>query len=146
MLLVETKHERLNVISAITNQGSVRFMVYGGTMARQKLLDFMSCLIATALRKVFLILGNLCVYYGKIVTAWLEKNKDKIEVFFLSPYAPASNPDEYLNHSLKLDVHSGNLPKIVSDIKHKIHSFMRRLQRIKQNIQAFFRHNALSHI
>jgi len=146
VLPVETKHERLNMISAITNQGSVRFMVYDGTMTQQKLLDFMSRLIKDAPKKVFLILDNLRVHHGKIVAAWLEKNKDKIEVFFLPPYAPESNPDEYLNHSLKMDVHSGNLPKTKKDIKNKIHSFMRRLQHRKQSVQAFFLHKAVSYI
>jgi transposase len=27
---------------------------------------------------------------------WLEKNKDKIEVFFLPPYSPELNPGEHL--------------------------------------------------
>ena len=94
-------------------------------------------------RKVFLILDNLRVHHGKIVAAWLLENKDKIEVFFLPPYAPESNPDEYLNHSLKLDVHSGNLPKSKKDLTHKIHSFMRRLQHCKDRVLAFFRHPAL---
>lgn len=143
ILPVETKHERMNMISAITNQGHVRFMVYDDTMTQQKLIDFMSRLVKDAPRKVFLILDNLRVHRGKIVAAWLEKNKDKIEVFFLPPYAPESNPDEYLNHALKLAVHSGNLPKTKKDIRHKIHSFMRRLQRGKDKVMAFFNHSAL---
>lgn len=146
VLPVETKHERVNMISAITNQGFVRFMVYEQTMTQQKLIDFMSRLIKDAPRKVFLILDNLRVHHGKIVVTWLAENKDKIEVFFLPPYAPESNPDEYLNHSLKLDVHSGNLPKTKKDIIHKIHSFMRRLQHRKDNVRAFFRHQAVSYI
>ena len=146
VLPIVTKKERVNMISAITNHGSVRFMVYDGTMTQQKLIDFMSRLIKDAPRKVFLILDNLRVHHGKIVAAWLVENKDKIEVFFLPPYAPESNPDEYLNHALKLDVHSGNLPKTKKDITHKIHSFMRRLQHRKDNVRAFFRHRAVSYI
>lgn len=144
VLPFETKHERVNMISAITNQGHARFMVYDDTMTQQKLIDFMSRLVKDAPRKVFLILDNLRVHHGKIVAAWLEQNKDKIEVFFLPPYAPESNPDEYLNHALKLDVHSGNLPKTKTDIKHKIHSFMRRLQHNKENVRAFFNHKNLA--
>ena len=34
-------------------------------------------------------------------------------------YAPESNPDEYLNHALKLLVHSGSLPQTKHDIRHK---------------------------
>lgn len=140
VLPMTVKHERVNMISAITNQGSVRFMVYEETMNQRLLLDFLKRLVAESERKVFLILDNLRVHHGKIVAVWLEAHKAKIEVFFLPPYAPESNPDEYLNHALKLDVHSGDLPHTKKDIKHKIHSFMRRLQHRRQNVSAFFRH------
>ena len=143
VLPVVTKHERASMISAITNQGHVRFMVYEDSMTQRKLVDFMSRLVKDAPRKVFLILDNLRVHHGKIVAAWLEKNKSKIEIFFLPPYSPESNPDEYLNHALKLDVHSGNLPITKSDIKHKIHSYMRRLQHSKEKVMAFFEHEKL---
>ena len=145
VLPVETKRERLNMISAITNKGSVRFMIYEENMTQALLLDFMKRLIKDAPRKVFLILDNLRVHHGKLVTAWLEKNKDKIEVFFLPPYSPEINPDEYLNHALKQNVHSGDRPHTKKDIRHKIQSFMRRLQHHKDRVSAFFRHNAISY-
>lgn len=140
VLPVETKRERVNMISAITNKGHSRFMVYEEKMNQRLLLDFLRRLIAESDRKVFLILDNLRVHHGKIVAAWLEKHKEQIEVFFLPPYAPESNPDEYLNHALKLHVHSGDLPHTVKDIKHKIHSFMRRLQHSPHRVRAFFSH------
>lgn len=146
VLLVETKHERVNMISAITNQGHTRFMVYEEKMNQRLLLDFLYRLMAESDRKVFLILDNLRVHHGKIVAAWLLKHKDEIEVFFLPPYAPESNPDEYLNHALKQDVHSGHLPRTAKDIKHKIHSFMRRLQHRPSRICAFFDHPCVSYI
>ena len=143
---METKRERVNMISAITNQGNVRFMVYEQKMNQQLFIDFMRRLIRESNRKIFFIVDNLRVHHGKIVTAWLEKYKDEIEVFFLPPYAPEYNPDEYLNHALKQNVHSGNLPRTKLDIKHKIHSFMRRLQRKKDKVTAFFKHKSVSYI
>lgn len=140
VLPMETRRERVNMISAITNQGHARFMLYEEKMSQKILIDFMRRLIADSERKVFLILDNLRVHHGKIVAAWLEKNKSKIEVFFLPPYAPEYNPDEYLNHALKRSVHSGHLPKTKEDIKHKIHSFMRKLQQKKDKVKAFFNH------
>ena len=113
VLPVETKRQRVNMISAISSQGSVRFM---------------ERLMRTSEQKVFLILDNLKVHHGKLAAAWLKKNKEKMEVFFLPPYAPEYNPDEYLNHALKISVHSGQLPYTTEDISHKIQSFMRRLQ------------------
>ena len=102
--------------------------MYQDTMDQQRLICFLERLVRSLERKVFLILDNLKVHHGKLVAAWLEKRKDKIEVFFLPPYAPEYNPDEYLNHALKISVHSGQLPYTSEDLSHKTQSFMRKLQ------------------
>ena len=69
-----------------------------------------------------------------------------MEVFFLPPYAPEYNPDEYLNHALKISVHSGQLPYTTEDISHKIQSFMRTLQHRPSAVSNFFQHPVLSYI
>jgi transposase len=46
VLRVETRRERANMISAINNKGSVRFMVYEETMTQHKLFDFLRRLAA----------------------------------------------------------------------------------------------------
>ena len=134
------------MISALSSQGKVRFMVYQDTMNQQRLIRFLERLVRSSERKVFLILDNLKVHHGKLVAAWLEKRKDKIEVFFLPPYAPEYNPDEYLNHALKRSVHSGQLPYTSVDISHKIRSFMRNLQHHPNSVSNFFRHPLLSYL
>ena len=146
MLPVETKRQRVNMISAISSQGKVRFMLYQDTMNQQRLIRFMQRLVRASEQKVFLILDNLKVHHGKLAAAWLEKHKDKIEVFFLPPYAPEYNPDEYLNHALKIFVHSGQLPYTVEEISHKILSFMRKLQHQPQLVSNFFRSPMLSYL
>lgn len=142
----ETKHERINMISAITNKGSVRFMIFDESMTQQKLIEFLRRLVTDSTQKVFLILDNLRVHHGKLVRKWLDEHNVEIEVFFLPPYAPEYNPDEYLNHTLKLDVHSNNNPRTKADITHKVQSFMRRLQHNKDKVCAFFRHPKLSYL
>ena len=121
-------------------------MVYQDTMNQQRLIRFMQRLVRASEQKVFMILNNLKVHHGKLAAAWLEKHKDKIEVFFLPPYAPEYNPDEYLNHALKIFVHSGQLPYTVEEISHKILSFMRKLQHQPQLVSNFFRSPMLSYL
>ena len=106
-------------------------------MNQQRLIQFMERLIRASKQKVFLILDNLKVHHGKLAAAWLERHKDKMEVFFLPPYAPEYNPDEYLNHALKISVHSGQLPYTVEDISHKVRSFMRKLQHRPHLVSCF---------
>ena len=134
------------MISAIGIQGHVRFMVYEKTMDQQRLIEFMRRLIRTAEQKVFLILDNLKVHHGKLVAAWLERHREDIELFFLPPYAPEYNPDEYLNHGLKLFVHTGCLPFTAQDIFHKIRSYMGKLQHDRSLVCAFFHHPRLSYL
>ena len=128
------------MISALSSQGELRYMLYEDSMNQQHLITFMRNMLQTSKQKIFLILDNLRVHHGKMVAQWVSKHKDKIELFFLPPYAPESNPDEYLNHALKLSVHSGDLPEDRLNIRHKTNSFMRTLQRNKHKISAFFRH------
>ena len=146
VLPVETKRERLNMLSALSRQGDIRFMLYEDSMNQQRLVRFMEGLIRASKQKVFLILDNLKVHHGKLAASWLKKHKDKIEVFFLPPYAPEYNPDEYLNHALKISVHSGHLPYTTEDISHKIQSFIRKLQHYPSLVSRLFLHPTLSYL
>ncbi len=133
------------MLSALSRQGDIRFMLYEDLMNQQRLIQFMDRLVRTSNKKVFLILNDLKVHHGKKAAAWLDRHQDKIELFFLPPYAPESDPDEYLNHALKLSLHSGSLPQTKRDIRHKA-AFMRTLQHCSDKVSAFFQHNQISYV
>lgn len=141
-----SKVEKINMISAINNKGTCRFMCYEENMTQRRFIDFMRRLVKDASHKVLFIVDNLRVHHGKIVQEWLEKHKDEIEVFYTSPYSPEINPDEYLNHNLKQSVHSGRLPHNKADLLKKTHSFMRGLQKNAVKVQKIFEHKKLSYI
>ena len=73
-----------------------------------------------------------------------RNGKIKLRCFFLPPYAPEYDPDEYLDHALKLYVHTGKLPYTAQDISHEIYSFMRGLQHKPIKISHLFLHPRLS--
>ncbi len=133
------KH-RINMISAINNEGKVRFMFYKENMNSKRLITFMKRLIKDAGRKVYLILDNLKVHHSHIVSGWLEKHKDKIEVFYLPSYSPELNPDEYLNNSLKGRVHSGARAQNAIQLESKARKHMRHLQNNRSKVRKFFEH------
>ena len=134
------KRERINLISSITNQGKVRFMVYQDTMNSQTLIKFLKRLIKDADKKVFLILDNLRVHHSKLVKEWLKDHEDKIELFFLPSYSPELNPDEYLNCDLKAGVHSGPPTRKKADLKKKTISHLKMLQKKPQRVMKYFKH------
>ena len=101
------KRERINLISSVTNQGKVRFMIYKDTMNANTFLKFLKRLIKDATQKIFMILDNFRVHHPYVVKEWLENHKEEIELFFLPPYSPELNPDEYLKYDLKAGANSG---------------------------------------
>ena len=95
------RRQKLSMISTVTNQGKARWMIIDGNFDAEKLIEFLEALIKDAVRKIFLILDNLRAHHSKLVKAWLEERKDRIEVFYLPSYAPELNPDERLNADMK---------------------------------------------
>ena len=144
-ILLPAKREHVSLISTITNQGKVRFMVYENAMNSQILLKFLKRLTKDAGRKVFLILDNLRVHHSKMVKEWLANHTNEIEVFFLPPYSPELNPDEYLNCDLKTGVHSGIPARTSSQLKAKAISHLRKLQKLPTRIKKYFHHPKTSY-
>jgi len=132
-----------NLISAVTNQGKVRFRVFEGSMNADVLIDFCQRLIRSAGRKVFLVLDNLRVHHAKVFKAWLAKHVDEIEVFYLPSYSPELNPDEYLNCDLKAGVHSGKPARSKAQLKKKVVSHMRMLQKKPNRVAKYFEHERI---
>jgi transposase len=134
----EAKHIKINMLSAISNRGKLRFVLYKDNMNADKLIDFMRRLVHDSKKKVFLILDNLRVHHAKKVAVWLEKHKDEIEVFYLPPYAPEYNPDELLNGDLKRGISKRPCPRSEKELEHNVRSHLKSVQLRPDKIQGFF--------
>lgn len=137
---IPAKRVSLNMISAITNQGGVRFMLYESSMNAKVLIRFLRALIESTPGKVFLILDNLRVHHAKKVKRWLSSRTVKryLEVFYLPAYSPELNPDEYLNCDLKHMIHSGSAVRNIADLKKRTRSCMKTLQCRPERVKKYF--------
>ncbi len=143
MIRLNAKRDSINMISAITNQGKVRFRLFQGGMNTDILIGFMRRLIKDAKRKVILILDNLRVHHAKKVKKWLAGKEVQIEVFYLPSYSPELNPDEYLNCDLKAGVHSGQPARSKEHLKKKTRSHMKMLQCRPERVKKYFQHQKI---
>lgn len=135
---VEAKKIKINMLSAVSNRGKLRFIIYKDNMNADKLIDFMRRLINDTTKKVFLVLDNLRVHHSKKVKAWLDKHKQDIEVFFLPPYSPEYNPDEYLNSDLKRNLGKRKTPRTEAELEHNVRSHLKSVQLRPDKIRSFF--------
>lgn len=90
-----------NMISAISNRGGLKFMIFRDRFTAEVFIGYLERLMKSSKRKVYLIVDNHKVHHAKKVTEWLEQHRLKIAVFYLPSYSPDLNPDEYLNNDVK---------------------------------------------
>jgi transposase len=127
-----------SMISSLTNRGTLRFMVYDGALTAATFLVFLRRLVQGAGRKLFVIVDNLRVHRARRVTAWVKANAERLELFYLPPYAPEHNPDEFLNNDVKQAMARQPVPKDKASLKAGLTSYMRSLQRRPAKVRAFF--------
>jgi hypothetical protein len=130
----------VNMISSITNQGKVRFMIYCGRMNAELFLVFLARLIDGAEKKIFLIVDNLKVHDAALVREWVREHEDKIELFPLPKYAPELNPDEYLNCDVKANIHEKGLPHTREELQDTVKAFMHKLAKLPARVASYFQH------
>jgi len=96
--------------------------------------------VQDARQKIFLVVDNLRVHHAKRVSAWLSDQKDRIELVFLPPHAPESNPDEYLNRDFKTALRTGPVSHDKASLLEKATAFMNKLAAMPQHVMSYFRH------
>lgn len=129
-----------SLISAINNQGKMQWMALHQALNVECFLKFLRQLIKCRKRKIILIVDNLRVHHAKDVKEWLEKNKERIEVYYLPSYSPEINPDEYLNNDLKQNLNKEGVPSSKTKLDEKVSDSMSMLKNNRKKVRAFFRH------
>ena len=115
------------MISAIQNQGKIHFKIQKKAVNAQDYLEFLKDLVKDSNgRKVFVIADNARIHHALLVKDWIAQNKDLIELYFLPPYSPEHNPDEYLNRHVKTKLRSSQ-PLTHKQSEDTIMSYMKSL-------------------
>ena len=133
-------HGSTSMISAITNQGLVRFSFFEGAIDAERFIVFLKDLIQDAQCKVSLIVDNLRVHRANRVREWAAENTEKIELFYLPPYKPELNPDKYLNRDLKTTIRSGPIARTSAALLEKARTCMERIATTPDRVRSYFSH------
>jgi len=135
------KRFRVNMISAISNQGLLRFRLFTGSFTGAVFIDFLRRLLRDCGgRKVHLIVDGHPVHRAKLVSAWVGRHAERIELHFLPGYSPELNPVELLNHDVKANAAGRRRPRSAGELREELHGYLRRRQRQPQVLVRFFDH------
>ena len=137
------KRFRVNMISAVSNAGMLRFRLFTGSFTGAVFIEFLRRLLRDcAGRKVHLIVDGHPVHRAKLVSTWVGRHGDRIELHVLPGYSPELNPVELLNHDVKANAAGRRRPRSASELRAELYGYLRRRQRNPEVLIRFFQHPA----
>ncbi len=129
---------RCNIISTVTNRGTLRFMVFRKNFTTPIFLEFLKRLVRDLRRKVFLIVDRHPVHQAAGVKRWLKKNSDHIRMFFLPAHSPELNPDELLNNDVKSNAVGCERARNLPEMEGNTRRYLRSTQRQPDIVRSYF--------
>lgn len=128
----------LNMISAVSPRGVLRFMVSRKRIGAELFVEFLRRLTHGSKRPVFLIVDGHPAHRAKVVEKRVEKQNGALRLFYLPPYSPELNPDEYVWNDVK---NNGVARAGVRDergLRRAVESRLRYLQKNPEHVMRFF--------
>ena len=129
---------RCNMISTVTNTGTLAFMVFKQRFTADVMIEFLRRLVRHARRKVYLIVDRHPVHRSRKVTRWLDHHAGEIERFYLPGYSPELNPDELLNQDVKSNAQGRRRPNNQTEMIGNVRSYLRSTQKQPHIVKAYF--------
>src|SRR3712207_6830793 len=140
----------LNMISAISAKGALRFSVLAGTLTAAGFIAFLKRLLHDAQRAgagpVFCIVDNHPAHRAKAVDRFVDSTHGALRLHRLPASSPQLNPDEWVWKNVKHDGVAPAAPKGPEQMKAVVTARLHRLQRLPQIVQGFFGDPELAYI
>jgi transposase len=128
----------LNMLSAVSAKGLLRFMVVKGRVGAEQVCQFMQRLMHRAKHPVFLILDGHPMHKSKLVKRCEQSYGGKLKLFFLPPYSPELNPDEQVWHDLKSNAIGRSEILNRQDLESKVTAHLEALKGLPKKVRSFF--------
>ncbi len=136
----------LNMISAVTAQGLLRFGTYTGSFTADTFIEFAKKLLADTDAPVYLVVDGHPTHKAKKVKAFVESTHGRLKLFILPAYSPQLNPDEWVWKNVKHDRVGRTSAKTREEFIAMARAALRRLQRMPHLVRGFFADPDLAYI
>lgn len=143
---VTGKRFSVNLVSAVSAQGALRFMAVDGTVNAGVFIEFCKRLLHDTDGTVFMIVDGHPAHRAKVVKQWVQSTNGRFRLFFLPGYSPQLNPDEWVWKNVKHDRIGRQGVTSAQELKTKALAALQRLQKLPHIIRGFFGDPDLAYI
>ena len=128
----------LNMLSAVSAQGALRFVIHEGTVNATMFVDFCKRLLRDHDGPVYLVVDGHPAHRVRATTEFVTSTDGRLKLFLLPAYSPELNPDEWVWKNVKHDRAGKTSITSKEDLKATVISALRRLQKPPRLVQGFF--------
>lgn len=128
----------LNVISAISSHGDMRFAIFEGGMNSARFIGFLKKLRKDAGRAILVVADNAKYHHSKATQRFIDEQDGGIALVFLPAYSPELNPDEQVWNHAKARLGKRSI-FTKDDMKRHLASILQSIQKTTDLIKSFFR-------
>ena len=126
-----------NMISAVSAQRQLRFMLKKGTVAATVFKEFLKRLMVGTTKLVFVVVDGHPTHKAKLVKKYVESQNGNLKLVILPPYSPRLNPDETVWTYVKREISRKTIGSL-EEMKEYALSTLCRLQKTPRLIRSFF--------
>jgi len=127
-----------NLISAVSAQGQLRFMLTKGRVTAAVFIEFLRRLLVNAAAQIFLVVDGHPTHRAKSVARFVAEQDGRLALFHLPPYSPELNPDELVWNNLKNHGTGRRFITSPEQLRRTIVAHMRQLQKLPALVRSFF--------
>jgi len=133
------KRSSVNMISAVSARGHLRFMLAKGRINGLVFTEFLKRLMHGASHPIFLILDGGSYHHSRPVKSYVASQEGRLRLFFLPPYSPELNPDEQVwNHVKHHGIAKAALRGGKAELRALVLARLCSLQKLPWTIRMFF--------
>src|SRR6516165_557479 len=140
------KRQQVNAISAVNASGAFWYDVYTGKFNAQLFITKLKAFMRNRRRPVFLVLDGHPAHRAKIVAAYVQSLKGRLELHFLPGYAPDLNPDEFVWNHLRQNGVTKTPLKQNEQLKDRVEKDLAQIKRSPRLVRSFFRAESVEYI
>jgi len=127
-----------NVLSIITATGDLHYSLEEETIDGERYVEFLQQIVRDRPRPLIVIADQAPFHKSAEVVKFVRAHRAQLRVFFFPTHSPELNPDEQVWNELKHRQLGKQPIKNKADLKKRIRSILRSLQRKAKKVQSFF--------
>ena len=127
-----------NVLSIITATGELHYSLEGKTINGERYVEFLQQILHGRTRPLIVIADQASFHNSATVCKVVRAHRTQIRLFFFPTHSPELNPDEQVWNELKHRQLGKQPIKSKTDLKKRIRSILKSLQRKAEKVRSFF--------